>query len=289
MWNLRKITKSINDIIGIYALNEEQMEEDKLGIPVTTLYREMQFPFGFQMMGTVARTDFGRDVVWGRKHNDREYVEKTVLPKLTDLDYLKSLPKNTVGATYFEFIRFHGLDALYSQRFKDSEARPIKGFMGVQDNIRTNLSRHVVITHDVLHTLFKYNTHALGEALIQEVTGELLNYKPSKIIGFFVILAVAKRVKDLKATWKVYKECKENLKKVNKELALYSPLEFLESDIGEIRKKFGISKVPLYDAFEKRYHNHLTPQSCVHIEKWDRYNAWEHMAREESSSNTKTI
>ena len=283
MWNLRKIGKSINDIVNIYSLNEEQMEEDKLGIPVTTLYREMQFPFGIMMMNKVTQTTLGQDVVWGRKHNDREYVEKTVLPKLTDLDYLKSLPKNTVGSTYYEFIRFHGLDGLYSQRFKDEEVK------SRLDVVRTNLSRHVVITHDVLHTLFKYNTHALGEGLIQEVTGELLDYKPSKIIGFFVMLAVAKRVRDLKATWKVYKECKENLKKVNKELALYSPLEFLESDIEEIRKKFGIGKVPLYDAFEKRYHNHLTPQSCVHIEKWDRYNAWEHMAREESKDKTKEI
>ena len=283
MWNLRKIGKSINDIVNIYSVNEEQMEEDKLGIPVTTLYREMQFPFGIMMMNTATKTTLGQDVVWGRKHNDREYVEKTVLPKLTDLDYLKSLPKNTVGSTYYEFIRFHGLDSLYSQRFKDEEVK------SRLDVVRTNLSRHVVITHDVLHTLFKYNTHALGEGLIQEVTGELLDYKPSKIIGFFVMLAVAKRVKDFKATWKVYNECKKNLRKVNKELALYGPLEFLESDIGEIRKKFGIGKVPLYDAFEKRYHNHLTPQSCVHIEKWDRYNAWEHMAREESKEKTKEI
>jgi len=283
MWNLRKIGRSINDIIGIYSLNDKQMEEDKLGIPVTTLYREMQFPFGIIMMNKQTKTTFGQDVVWGRKHNDREYVEKTVLPKLTDLDYLKSLPKNTVGATYHEFISHHGLSALYANRFKDEEVK------SRLDVVRTNLSRHVVITHDILHTLFKYNTHALGEALIQEVTGELLHFKPSQIIGFFVMLAVAKRVGDYKSTWAVYKECKENLKKVNKELALYGPLEFLESDLEEVRKKFGISGTPLYDTFEKRYHNHLTPTSCVAIDKWDYYNAWDHMKKESKEDSIQEI
>lgn len=292
MWNLYKIGKSLNDIVQIYNVSEEQMEEDKLGIPVTTLYREMQFPFGFMMMTKVTQTDSGRDVVWGRKHNDKEYVEKTVLPKLMDMDYLSSLPSNTVGAEYYKIVRNLGLEVLYNQRFKEEEVKPIKNFMGVQGIIRTNLSRHVVITHDILHTLFKYNTHALGEGLIQEVTGHLLDYKPSQIIGFVVMLSVAKKTGDWRGVWNVYKECKQNLKKCVKELGLHSPLDFLESDLEEVRKKFNIGEVPIYKAFEKQYHNHLAPYSCRQIEKWDYYNAWQQdhpMHKEKKQTTVKEI
>ncbi len=281
MWNLIKITKSLNDIVNIYNVSEETMEEDKLGIPVTTLYREMQFPFGLILMKRLVKSDYARDVVFGRKHNDREYVEKKVLPKLMDMNYLSSLPKGTVGAEYYEIVKNYGLDTLYNQRFKEDEAKNKKGFIGVQANIRTNLSRHVVITHDILHTLFKYNTHALGEALIQEVTGHLLDYKPSQIIGFFVFLSVARKTSDYRGVWKVYKECKKNLKKCVKEIGLHSPLDFLESDLEEVRNKFNIGEVPVYEAFEKRYHNYLTPSACIHIEKFDYYNAWEHQENKE--------
>ena len=110
------------------------------------------------------------------------------------------------------------------------------------DVVRTNLSRHVVITHDILHTLFKYNTHALGEGLIQEVTGHLLDYKPSQIIGFVVMLSVAKKTGDYRGVWKVYKECKANLKKCKKELGIHSPLDFIESDLEEVRKNLILVK-----------------------------------------------
>lgn len=268
MWNLYKIGKSLNDIVQIYNKSEEQMEEDKLGIPVTTLYREMQFPFGLMMMNKATQTTLGQDVVWGRKHNDKEYVEKTVLPKLMDMNYLSSLPSNTVGAEYYKIVRNLGLEVLYNQRFKDEEVK------SRLDVVRTNLSRHVVITHDILHTLFKYNTHTLGEGLIQEVTGHLLDYKPSQIIGFVVMLSVAKRTGNYRGVWKVYKECKTNLKNCVKELGLYSPLDFIESDLEEVRKKFNIGEVPIYEEFEKRYHNHLTPYSCRQIEKRV-YDAWQ--------------
>ena len=78
MWNPVKITKSLNDIMNIYNVSEKQIEEDKLGIPVTTLYREVQFPFGLMMMNKATQTTLGQDVVWGRKHNDIDYVENIV-------------------------------------------------------------------------------------------------------------------------------------------------------------------------------------------------------------------
>lgn len=279
MWNLYKIGKSLNDIVQIYHKSEEQMEEDKLGIPVTTLYREMQFPFGLMMMNKATQTTLGQDVVWGRKHNDKDYVEKTVLPKLMDLEYLSSLPENTVGAEYYKIVRNLGLEVLYNQRFKDDEVK------SRLDVVRTNLSRHVVISHDILHTLFKYNTHALGEGLVQLITGHLLDYKPSKIIGFVVMLSVAKRTGDYRGVWKVYKECQTNLNKCVKDIGYRNPLDFIESDLEEVRKKFNIGKVPIYEAFEKRYHNHLTPYSCRQIEKWDYYNAWQHPLHKDKKEN----
>ena len=269
MWNPIKITKALNDIVNFYTVDyDHQSEEEKLGVPVTTLYRQMQFPFGLMMMNKATQTTLGQDVVWGRKHNDKEYVENKVLPILMDKEYLSSLPEGTVGREYYNIVANFGIETLYNKRFKDEEVK------SRLDVVRTNLSRHTVVSHDILHTLFKYNTHALGEALIQEVTGELLNYKPSKIIGFFILLAVARTTKD-KDIWKVYKECKEVLQKCKKEIGYRSPLEFLESDLEEVRKKFNIGEVPLYEAFEKKYHNYFSPDSCQHIEKYTHNSVWD--------------
>ena len=269
MWNPITITKSLNDIVNFYTVNyEHQSEEEKLGIPVTKLYREMQFPFGLMMMNKATQTTLGQDVVWGRKHNDIDYVEKKVLPILIDKKYLTSLPDGTVGKEYYKIAANLGIETLYNQRFKVEEVKTRL------DIIRTNLSRHTVVSHDILHTLFKYNTHALGEALIQEVTGELLNYKPSKIIGFFILLAVLRKTKD-KNVWKVYKECKQVLKNCKKEIGYRSPIEFLESDLEEVRQKFNIGEVPLYEAFEKKYHNYFSPDSCRHIEKFKDNSVWD--------------
>ena len=58
---------------------------------------------------------------------------------------------------------------------------------------------------------------------------------------------------DYRGVWEVYKECQANLNKCVKDIGYRSPLEFLESDLKEVRKKFNIGEVPLYEAFEKRY------------------------------------
>ena len=63
MWNPITITKSLNDIVNFYTVNyEHQSEEEKLGIPVTKLYREMQFPFGLMMMNKATQTTLCQDV-----------------------------------------------------------------------------------------------------------------------------------------------------------------------------------------------------------------------------------
>ena len=287
MWNPIKITKSLNDIVNFYTVDyEHQSEEEKLGVPVTTLYREMQFPFGLMMMNKATQTTLGQDVVWGRKHNDKEYVENKILPMLMNKEYLASLPDGTVGKEYYKISANFGLETLYNQRFKDEEVK------SRLDVVRSNLSRHVVVSHDILHTLFKYNTHALGEALIQEVTGHLLDYKPSKIIGFFILLAVARTTKD-KEVWKVYKECKEVLQKCKKEIGYRSPLDFLESDLEEVRQKFNIGEIPIYEKFEKKYHNYFNPDSCQHIDKYEHNSVWDqkqvHSIKEKKESNIEEI
>ena len=94
------------------------------------------------------------------------------------------------------------------------------------------------------------------------------------IIGFFILLAVLRKTKD-KNVWKVYKECKQVLKNCKKEIGYRSPIEFLESDLEEVRQKFNIGEVPLYEAFEKKYHNYFSPDSCRHIEKFKDNSVWD--------------
>ena len=102
-WNLVKMGKSIHHLMTTYGEGNdlEPMEKDLTGESrvdhVVSLYREMNVPFGIMMMLKNRVSENGRHIIWGRKWNDRKYVEETVIPKLMDYDYLSSLPPNTVA------------------------------------------------------------------------------------------------------------------------------------------------------------------------------------------------
>lgn len=238
------------------AINPDLSGDTRLD-HVITLYREMNVPFGIIMYAHNRGTEAGRDVMWGRKWNSREYVEAEVLPKLMDFEYLKSLAPNTVGAHYYNLVKKWGIEDLYNQRFKPEEKRDDSTWSGqiynaVSDDIRENFSRHALISHDIWHVLFRYDTSPLGEAMIQEVTAYLAGFKPAHIIGWGGAYKMAKATGS-NLPWKVYKECRQNLKKVNKELMLYSPLHFLEKDIKEVRDHFGIVAPKYYKQYVEEF------------------------------------
>lgn len=259
-WNLVKMYKSGKHLMTTYGEGNdlEPMEEDLTGESridhVVSLYREMNIPFGPMMMLKNRVSENGRNIIWGRKWNDRDYVESTVIPTLMNYEYLKSLPVNTVGAAYYNLIKDYGIEKLYNQRFKKEEKRENSKFNNIynsfSDDIRENSSRHLLLSHDIWHVLFRYDTTPMGEAMIQTITARIFNFFPPHLTGFFGTWKMARKTKS-NLPWKVWRECLKLSKGVSKELALYSPIEFLEQDIQEVRDRFNIFTPKVYAEYVK--------------------------------------
>ena len=259
-WNLVKMYQSTKHLLTTYGEGNdlEPMVDDLTGESridhVVSLYREMNIPFGPMMMLKNRVSENGRNIIWGRKWNDREYVEKKVIPTLMNYEYLKSLPANTVGAHYYHLIKDYGIEKLYNQRFKKEERRENSKFDNVynsfSDDIRENASRHLLLSHDIWHVLFRYDTTPMGEAMIQTITARIFNFFPPHLTGFFGTWKMARKTKS-KLPWKVWRECLTLSKGVNKELALFSPIAFLEQDIQEVRDRFNIFTPKVYAEYVK--------------------------------------
>lgn len=261
MWNPIKITRSLYHLFNTYGegndltgYNTDAIGEDRLD-HVITLYRELRIPFTIHMVKKLRETENGRNVLWGRKYNDRDYVESVVLKKLTDFKYLDNLAPNTVGAHYANLVRKFGLEDIYGQRFKPEERRD-SGFFNWQDEMRENTSRHFLLSHDIWHTLLRYDTSPIGEAMIQVYTSRFAHWWTPHIVGF------GGTIKEMKKNgnadiWKVYTECLRQSKQVDTSLGLLSPIALLEEDIDEVRKKYNIPVPVEFAKYAAKYPSHV--------------------------------
>lgn len=272
--NLFKVLKLIKQVTKSYTQSDSErysMEDgngDKRLDYVVALYRELSFPFGLLVLKKHLKHKGGRDVLWARGEFDPEYVENTVLPKLIDSKYLKSLAPNTVGAHFYNLTKDWGLDNLFNQRYKESEGR----FGDARDEILANITRHNLLSHDLWHVLFRYDTTAMGEAMIQEVSSAIWNFKPSKLTSYLVTKQLAKETKT-NLPWKVRKECKELAQAMDHSLLYESPISLLERDIDEVRKQYNIGVPVLYKEFTEKFQS-LTRLDTFHPEyndvDWDK-------------------
>ena len=228
MLNPIKITKSLYHLLTTYGEVQTQKgyTEDLKGDPrldhVLVLYRELNFPFGWISMTKLRNSRAGRDMVWGRGYNEFNFVNDVVMPKLTDHAYLATLAPNTVGAHYYHLVKEWGLEDLYNQRFKPEEMRPDNSlYHSFSDDIRANHSRHVIISHDLWHAIFRYDTSPIGEGMIQSISARQTYFWPMHIIGWGVTFKEILRTKSF-APWKVWMEGLRIAKAASKDLLLQS-------------------------------------------------------------------
>jgi len=255
MWNLVKIGKSLHHLLTTYGEQStdglQQYAEDLTGDSrldhVLVLYRELNIPFGFISVTKMRMTKGGRDIIWGRGFNDRDYVEGTVIPRLMDFEYLNSLAPNTVGAHYFNLVKKWGIEDLYNQRFKPEERREGRlvdnMYNSFSDDIRENVSRHGLLSHDIWHVLFRYDTTPLGEGCIQTISRYQSHYWPMHIIGLGAAIKLARKTRSW-APLKVWREACTIGKQASRHLTENSPIDLLERDIDEVRKQYNI-QVPV--------------------------------------------
>lgn len=265
MWNPIKIAKSIKQIMTEYGSNNighsDRFGEHRLG-SVPSLYREMTFPFGIFILLKTRKSKLAKDMINGRKQHKKNYVENDAMSILQNTQYLSALPKNTVGANYYNIVKNFSLDDLYDQRFKSSEIKKGKGITNLRDKYQSNISRHVLTTHDIWHTLFDYDTNPLGEGMIQLISGYMLGYAPQRFVGFLITLKLFFETKDV-GIWKVYNECKKNIKKCNQEIGYFSATQFLEHNLDDVRKQYNIATPHLYLQFINK-HKKTSMGSTIH-------------------------
>ena len=252
MWNLSKIFKTTRylmstDAGGFGDYDNPDMNGQHRLDHIVNMYREMNFPFGPMMAIANRKTRAGRDILWARGDFDERHIDNVVVPTLMDFDYLKSLAPNTVGAHYYNLIKNWGIEDLYNQRFKHEEKDPLGDLAG---DVRTNLSRHLLLSHDLWHVLFRYDTSTMGEAMIQEVTSHLSQFKPPKLVSFFGTWKMARKLNN-NLPWKVRKECIRLSKACSRELFYQPPLSLLERDIQEVRDEYNIGVPVMYKVFVK--------------------------------------
>ena len=254
MWNLSKIFKTTKYLMSTDAQgfgdhdNPDMNGQHRLD-HIVNMYREMNIPFGPMMAAANRKTKAGRDIIWARGDFTEDHIDNVVVPTLMDFKYLKSLAPNTVGAHYYHLIKNWGIEELYNQRFKHSEQDLLGDFAS---EIRTNLSRHLLLSHDLWHVLFRYDTCTMGEAMIQEVTSHLSQFKPPRLVSFFGTWKMARKLKS-NLPWKVRKECIQLSRECSRELFFQPPLSLLEKDIQEVRDTYNIGVPVAYKQYVEEF------------------------------------
>jgi ubiquinone biosynthesis protein Coq4 len=263
MWNLYKIGKSLHHLFtsygeagtnGLSDFQSDLIGDDRLD-HVLVLYREMNIPFGFISTMKMRQRKRSRDIIWGRGFNDRTYVESIVIPTLMDFEYLKRLAPNTVGAHYYNLVKKWGIQDLYNQRFKPEERREGRFvdniYNSFSDDIRENVSRHNLLSHDIWHVLFRYDTSPLGEGCIQTISRYQAHYWPMHIIGFGAAFKLAIKHRSF-GPLKVWSEACRLGKQASRALTENSPVDLLERDIEEVRDEYNIGQAVEYAKWVKQ-------------------------------------
>lgn len=275
MWNVFKIYKYSKNI---FEKDQEEMIADENGETrldeLQALIREMIFPSNFFVWRNLTKTKEKRHILWGSGYNDPERVDAEVLPKLQDKEYLRSLPPNTVGAHLAHLFNKFDIDELYEKRFKEEEAQNHDGttFDGATGHMRTNIARHLFLTHDIWHILFRYDTSPFGEGLIQNVTYRQTSNWATWYIGFIVTCKIAHRTKSWEP-FKIYREAGRIGKEAAKfDLIANSPASFLERDVDEVRKEFNIQEPVLWKKWTKEnkdfFKGDTFHPSCPYSKGW---------------------
>ena len=210
------------------------------------MYAQLMFISQKRMKNNFRSSPERIKVALGLDWNDKKYCDKNVIPKISSMKYLKSLPPNTAGGHLAEFFKEWTFNDLYKDRFeKDNVEKDMLSDDRTND-LRNNVGRHMMLTHDLHHILFKYDTSPFGEALIQGTTWRQVGNIGMWYVGFLVTCRIAWRAKSLEPFF-IYREACKIAKKVNENnLIEHSLLYFLEKDVDDIRKEFGFEEPVRY-------------------------------------------
>lgn len=239
MWNPIKIFK-LTKIMWNRGENYNHYDDD-MDIAAADVAREinsqMLFPSNLLVVSKFRKTPRGRDILWGRNDKSIDYQYENILPVITDKKVMNKYAPNTVGGHYHYLIKQWSFGELWDRRFQQENGN---GFFGWADEVRSNVSRHVFLSHDFQHVLFRYDTTQLGEACIQAVTHAMTRHIGPWYAAHVMALKVCYKYKSWEPL-RILREAMSNAKKVKDEFWYINPLEIIDIDVEEARKKYNIA------------------------------------------------
>lgn len=224
MYNIVKIT---NDCKKIWNSEGEDLN------PVYSVYEEFRYPSILKFVKKWKKNPFAEEVSKGKVRN---------LKFLSDKNYLKSLPKNTVGYAFYQFT-------------KDKEADYITTFIqntDKRDQEVVNTSKFIGLAHDLHHLLYNYDESLLGEALVQITQKKFLFNQGSLLLGVMLLIKVALETKNYKKVWGLYKEARKISKDTDWELIFYYTGDFLERDLDSVRTQFNVIPATQFNKYKEK-------------------------------------
>jgi ubiquinone biosynthesis protein Coq4 len=201
--------------------------------PVYSIYEEFRYPSVLKFAKKWEKNPFAEDVSKGKVRN---------LKLLSDKNYLKSLPKNTVGHAFYEFT-------------KNKEANYITTFIQNTDTRNqevVNTSKFIGLAHDLHHLLYEYDESLLGEALVQVTQIKFLFNQGSLLLGTMLLIKEALETKNYKKVWSLYKEARKISKDTDWELIFYYTGDFLERDLDSVRTQFNVVPANHFNNYKEK-------------------------------------
>jgi hypothetical protein len=275
MWNPYKILKHS---YKIFEMKEDAGADYDINVKhLVELYSEVLFPSNIFLVRKLRKTENGRAILDGVGSYSKKWQEEVYIPFLSNKELFDELQPNTVGAHYAHLMSRWTLQELYQRRFTNDRKdltkipplvtrvmrRLLKDRLN-PDEVRANIARHIFLSHDFWHILFRYDTSPLGEACIQAVTHQYLRLTGPWYMSYLVALRESVRDRSLKPL-AIIREAHRLGRAAKQDLYELDYLLVLGMDIEETRKQYNIGAPVKFIKYmienPRKAHN-----DCIHPE-----------------------
>ena len=173
--------------------------------------------------------------------------------KINDIDYLKNLPKNTLGYHCYEFFqKTNSKNRLLIDLHKRSQ-RIIKKDQKNYDQFKEHeyTSEQTVFIHDILHILTGYGVHSFGEGPLQAFSWYQLKLPATLLISIFYMVITTIKHRNL-ITIKTFLEGRK-LGKASEWIIMEDFGKLLEEDVQVLRERYNIGEPKYYLEQKQKY------------------------------------
>jgi len=215
------------------------------------IYTGTMWPNGIKFKDEVMLMNDGAKIM-----NERRcFLEQ----KLKDHEYLKSLPENTIGKMYYNFIEqnlmyaekdfdYHNVKRqFFATKRERTKRKLIK--MAYYNRVRSRSTirflQQLGVQHDLYHAMLRYGANFDGEIGVHGFAWHHMKIPAVKLIFITATFAECLRRKNL-SPFKVALEAYKNGKSAKTNLFSIDWLQYLDKDVDDVYRQFNIKKNDYY-------------------------------------------